>query len=91
MNGIFTYVREALGSPFPSLTTLHLAEHLMLIDEYSGEFSNEIVHLLQASPSPYVNLLSRLINPQSPSGNRYINIENDCLQANGSLMQGKRI
>jgi hypothetical protein len=90
LNTLLTYVREALEIPFPSLTTLHLAEHLMLIDEYRGEFNNEVIHLLQASSSPYIHLLSRLINPHSPLGNRYINIENDCLQANRSLMQQVR-
>jgi hypothetical protein len=90
LNTLFTYVREALGSPFPSLTILHLAEYLMLIDEYNGEFSDEIIHLIQVSSSPYIHLLSRLINTHSPLENRYINIENDCLQANGSLMHQVR-
>ncbi len=90
LNSLFAYVRESLGSPFSSLTTLHLAEHLMLTDEYDGEFSNEIIHLLHVSTSSYVGLLGRLINPQAPLGSRYINIENDCLQANGSLMQQVR-
>lgn len=90
LNTLFAYVREALGNPFPSLTTLHLAEHLILIDEYNREFDDEIIHLLQVSYSPYVSLLGRLINPHSPSETRYINIENDCLQTNDSLMQQVR-
>jgi hypothetical protein len=90
LNTLLAYVREALENPFPSLTTLHLAEHLMLIDEYRGEFNNEVIHLLQLSSSPYIHLLSRLINTHPPLENRYINIENDCLQANGSLMHQVR-
>jgi Reverse transcriptase (RNA-dependent DNA polymerase) len=90
LNTLLAYVREALKSPFPSLTTLHLAEHLMLIDEYKGEFNNEVIHLLQVSSSTYTHLLSRLITPYSPLEKRYINIENDCLHANGSLMRQVR-
>ncbi|MFZ4666434.1 MAG: reverse transcriptase domain-containing protein, partial [Prochlorotrichaceae cyanobacterium] len=90
LNTLLAYVREALKIPFPSFTTLHLAEHLMLIDEYKGEFNNEVIHLLKVSSSPYTDLLNRLINPCSPLEKRYINIENQCLQANGSIMHQVR-
>lgn len=90
LSSLFIYVQESLRSPSPSLTTLHLAEHLMLTDEYSGGFNNEVIHLLQESSSLYVYLLSRLINSSSPSRNRYINIEDACLQGNRSLMQQVR-
>lgn len=89
LNTLFTYVYESLGEPQPSLTTIHLAEHLMLIEEYDGEF-DELSHLLQPSSNPYICLLSRLINPNPPSRNRYINIEDECLQKNRSLMQQVR-
>jgi hypothetical protein len=86
LNSLFTYVREDLGDSLPSLSTLYLAEHLMLIDEYNGEFDNEVANL-QSSSSPYAHLLGRLINSKSPLRSRYVNIEDDCLKINASLMQ----
>ncbi len=90
LNTLFIYICEGLRNPQPSLTTVHLAENLMLIEEYNGEFNNELSHLLQTSFNPYIHLLGRLVNPLTPSRNRYINIEDRCLQANKSLMQQVR-
>jgi len=52
-----------------------------------NELNNEVSHLFQSSPSPYIHLLSRLVNPFPPSRNRYINIDDRCLKTNRSLMQ----
>jgi hypothetical protein len=90
LNTLFIYICEGLRNPQPSLTTVHLAENLMLIEEYNGEFNNELSHLLQTSFNPYIHLLGRLVNPLTPSRNRYINIEDRCLHANRSLMQQVR-
>lgn len=90
LNTLLTYVCEHLKNPQPSLITVYLAEHLMLIEEYNGEFDNEVNCLLQTSSNSYIHLLGRLVNSLPPSRNRYINIEDRCLQANRSLMQQVR-
>jgi len=90
LNNLLTYVRENLRNPQPSSNTVHLAEHLMLAEEYKGEFNSEIVNLLQTSSNPYIYLLVRLVNPLPPSKVRYINIEDSCLQEYRSLMQQVR-
>ena len=90
LNTLLAYVCEGLRNSQPSLTIVHLAEYLMLIEEYNGEFNNEISHLLQTSSNPYIHLLGRLVNPLSPSSDRYINIEDSCLQAHRSIMQQVR-
>jgi hypothetical protein len=90
LNTLLNYVCEGLRNPQPSLTIVHLAEYLMLIEEYNGELNNEVSHLLQTSSNPYTHLLGRLVNPLSSFSNRYINIEDSCLQAHRSIMQQVR-
>lgn len=82
---LITHVHDNLSSPHPSLTTLHLAENLMLIDQYQNEFDDIIVNLYKESPNSYTHLLSRLIRPDFPSKERYINIEDCELKSNSSM------
>lgn len=90
LNMLLGHVQVGLRQLQPSLTTIHLAEHLMLIDEYNGTFDDEITHLCRTSSNPYIQLLGRLVNPSAPLRNRYINIEDDCLERHASLMQQVR-
>jgi hypothetical protein len=90
LNNLFEHVREDLRNSQPPSTTIHLAEHLMLIEEYNKQFDCEIESLSQKKHSPYVCLINRLINPVPISKNRYIEIEDSFLKKNRSLMEQVR-
>ena len=85
------HVSEYLKNPSPSLLFIHLAEHLMLIEEYDGELDDIINNLVQTTSNSYISLLGRLLHPVSPCATSYISIEDDCLRKHGSIMLQVRL
>lgn len=90
LSNLLNHIRENLNSSSPSLTTVYLAEHLMLIEEYDNELDNVVNQHSSTSSDPYVKLICRLVNPSSPILNCYIQISDECLRANESLMKQVR-
>jgi len=96
--------RDLVREPSPPLTTVYLAEHLMLSDAYindrqeSGpqyeiaidEMEAALVELIRSGDNSYIGLLNRLLTPSSISRQRYVEIEDSCLRSNRSLMQQVR-
>ena len=76
LTSLIEYISNNLCDLQPSLTTLYLAENLMLIEQYKNELDEKIINLQRNSSSSYIGLLSRLVSPNAPSNDRYINIEN---------------
>gem|GEM_PF-3392530 len=88
LSNLLSYINQNLSNNLSlSLTTLHIAEHLMLIEEYNGEFDDAIANLLLRSSDSYVKLLGRLVHSTTPESDRYIQVEDECLKANESLMK----
>lgn len=90
LNNLLNYIKESLENSSPSLNSIHLAEHLMLIEEYNNELDNVIAKLLLTSSDPYIQLIGRLVNPLPPTPNCYIQIQDECLRNNESLMKQVR-
>lgn len=103
-NDLISHVYQNLIHESPPLTTIHLAEHLMLSDEYindkqesdpqygvaTNEMESELVRLLQSNDSSYIRLLNRLLTPSPALRQPYVEIEDSCLQNHQSLMQQVR-
>jgi Reverse transcriptase (RNA-dependent DNA polymerase) len=76
LNSLIEHVSANLCNLRPSLTTLYLAENLMLIEHYQKELDEKIIEIHTKYSNSYIHLLRRLVSPNKPSINRYINIEN---------------
>jgi len=87
---LINHVYEDIKNENPSLTTLYLAEHLMLADGYNGELDYELNCLTNKNSNPYIYLLGRLLAPASDQTYSYINIEDQFLNRNRSIMQQVR-
>lgn len=87
LNILFNHIKDNLDSLSPSLTTVYLAEHLMLIEQYNSEFDSAIKKLVQKSLDPYIKLLGRLVTPSPPIENVYIHIQNKCLRTHNSIVK----
>jgi hypothetical protein len=85
LTSLIEYVSNNLCDLQPSLTTLYLAENLMLIKQYRNELDEKIINLQRNSSSSYIRLLSRLVIPNSPSNDKYINIKNCELEKYGNI------
>ncbi len=90
LSNLLNHIRENLSSSSPSLTTIYLAEHLMLIEEYNNELDDVVAQYSSISSDLYIALIARLVNPSSPTSNCYIQIHDECLRTNESLMKQVR-
>lgn len=92
LSNLLNHIRDNLIISSPSLTTVHLAEHLMLIEEYNNELDDVVAQNLSISSDsdPYITLIGRLVNPSSPISNCYIQIRDECLRTNEILMKQVR-
>ena len=84
---LFNQVVNSLNDSSPSLTTIYLAEHLMLLDQYNNQLDHAIDRLSQISSNSYIKLLGRLLTPLTPAKNSYIQIQDECLKKHDSLMK----
>ncbi len=90
LSNLLNHVRENLSNSSPSLTTVHLTEHLMLIEEYDHELDDIVAQHSSISSNPYITLIGRLVNPSFPISNCYIQIHDECLRTNATLMKQVR-
>lgn len=90
LSSLLNHVRESLSNSSTSLTTVYLAEHLMLIEEYNNELNDTVAQILPTSSDPYIKLIGRLVSPLPPTENCYIQIQDECLRTNESLMKQVR-
>jgi hypothetical protein len=87
LTSLIEYVSINLCNLPPSLTTLYLAENLMLIEQYQKELDEKIINLhKKSSTSSYIYLLHRLVIPNAPSDDRYISINNRDLEEYSNIM-----
>ena len=90
LSNLLNYIRENFSGSSPYLTTVYLAEHLMLIEEYNNELDDVVAQYSSISSDPYITLIGRLVNPSPPISNCYIRIRDECLRTNESLMKQVR-
>ena len=62
----------------------------MLIEEYNNELDDVVAQHSSISSNPYITLIGRLVNPSFPISNCYIQIHDECLRTNATLMKQVR-
>jgi hypothetical protein len=71
LSNIISHVNRSLKTS-PSIVELHLAEHLMVCEAYSGELNETLLGLKNRDDGPYAILLRRMIAGGAPERNEFL-------------------